>query len=102
MVTIVTDGEPDRAIAGTGTPESDWLRADVLGHLPLLDLDGCARAVILSPHPDDETLGLGGLIATSPCLPADWPSPSTAPGPNRREVRPRWRSTSSRTTRSFG
>jgi LmbE family N-acetylglucosaminyl deacetylase len=64
MVTIVTDGNPGRAIVGTGTAESDWLRADVLGHLPLFDLDGCSRAVILSPHPDDETLGLGGLIAT--------------------------------------
>ncbi len=42
------------------TPESDWLRA--LAGLPVWDLP-MLPTVILAPHPDDETLGAGGLIA---------------------------------------
>ena len=47
---------------GTGTPESDWLP-----HLPpltplALDVPP-ERAVVVAPHPDDEVLGVGGLLA---------------------------------------
>ena len=42
----------------------DYLEA--IRHLPVIsreDLTGGAPIIVLSPHPDDETLGLGGLIA---------------------------------------
>jgi LmbE family N-acetylglucosaminyl deacetylase len=52
-------------IAGRGTPESlwrPWLDAD---RSPPLDLDRIAarRIVVLAAHPDDEVLGVGGLLA---------------------------------------
>lgn len=43
-----------------GTPASVWLTADPL---PLLDLDECPCLVVVTPHPDDETLGLGATMA---------------------------------------
>jgi len=44
-----------------GTPEDDWVRADVLDRPRPLDLDDVAALVLLAAHPDDETLGAGGL-----------------------------------------
>jgi LmbE family N-acetylglucosaminyl deacetylase len=43
-----------------GTPARAWLSADPL--LPL-DLGECAALVVVAPHPDDETLGLGATAA---------------------------------------
>lgn len=51
--------------AATGTGESRWL--EFLGGAPLLQLD--ARSlVVVSPHPDDETLGAGGLMRAAVLL----------------------------------
>ncbi|MBA2554148.1 MAG: PIG-L family deacetylase [Geodermatophilaceae bacterium] len=50
------------AIAGAGTPETAWQTWPGLHRLPPLDLDGCRRVVLLAPHPDDEVLGVGGLL----------------------------------------
>ncbi|MBA2415148.1 MAG: PIG-L family deacetylase [Geodermatophilaceae bacterium] len=50
------------AIAGAGTPESDWQSWQGLHRFPPLDLAGCDRVVLLAPHPDDEILGAGGLL----------------------------------------
>lgn len=47
-------------LAGGGTPVRDWLTADPL---PALDLTDCPGLVIVAPHPDDETLGLGATAA---------------------------------------
>jgi LmbE family N-acetylglucosaminyl deacetylase len=47
-------------LAGGGTPVRDWLTA---GPLPALDLADCPGLVIVAPHPDDETLGLGATAA---------------------------------------
>ncbi|WP_099023915.1 PIG-L deacetylase family protein [Mycolicibacterium palauense] len=47
-------------LAGGGTPVRDWLCAP---GLPELDPSGCPALVIVAPHPDDETLGLGGTAA---------------------------------------
>jgi hypothetical protein len=44
------------------TAEDGWL--DWVGGLPALEI-GQARLVIVTPHPDDETLACGGLIADS-------------------------------------
>ena len=51
-------------IHGAGTPEQTWLPwLDGLD-LPQLDLTRPpARAVVVAPHPDDEVLAVGGLLA---------------------------------------
>ena len=46
-----------------GTPVPVWLAALHGGTLPSLDLSGCPGLVVVAPHPDDETLGLGATIA---------------------------------------
>lgn len=47
----------------TGPDEAVW--RDVCDRLPIVDLPECRRLVVVSPHPDDETLGVGGIIATA-------------------------------------
>jgi LmbE family N-acetylglucosaminyl deacetylase len=46
-----------------GTPAPVWLAAFNREPLPSLDLTGCPGLVVVAPHPDDETLGLGATIA---------------------------------------
>ncbi|MCV7121427.1 PIG-L family deacetylase [Mycobacterium nebraskense] len=46
-----------------GTPAPLWLAAFERGPLPALDLTRCRRLIVVAPHPDDETLGLGAMIA---------------------------------------
>jgi LmbE family N-acetylglucosaminyl deacetylase len=43
-----------------GTPAQEWLRP--MG-LPALDLTECQGLIVVAPHPDDETLGLGSMAA---------------------------------------
>jgi LmbE family N-acetylglucosaminyl deacetylase len=45
-----------------GTPVPIWLAALNREALPPLDLTGCPGLVVVAPHPDDETLGLGATI----------------------------------------
>jgi LmbE family N-acetylglucosaminyl deacetylase len=52
-----------RPLTGSGTPAPVWMAALNREPLPALDLTGCQRLVVVAPHPDDETLGLGATIA---------------------------------------
>ncbi|HME47771.1 PIG-L family deacetylase [Mycobacterium sp.] len=49
-------------LASGGTPADTWTAW--LPDFPLLDLGACPALVIVAPHPDDETLGLGATAAT--------------------------------------
>lgn len=51
------------AIVGTGTAEAQWQGWPALHRFPALHLEGCRRVVLVAPHPDDEILGAGGLLA---------------------------------------
>lgn len=50
-----------------GTPEADWLACRGWDRARVVDADaalaGVTRLVVLAAHPDDETLGAGGLMA---------------------------------------
>jgi LmbE family N-acetylglucosaminyl deacetylase len=63
-VDAVTGG---RVIEGAGTPESAWQSWPGLTRLPCMDLDDWvpadARLVVVAPHPDDEILGCGAMLA---------------------------------------
>lgn len=53
-------------IEGRGTPESAWQGCAWLSALPLVEAAAVLRdarcLVVVSPHPDDEVLGCGGLM----------------------------------------
>lgn len=52
--------------ADPGTPEESWLQDGRLARLPRLAAPGPGdHLVVLGAHPDDETLGAGGLIAAA-------------------------------------
>jgi LmbE family N-acetylglucosaminyl deacetylase len=68
MAALTDNGRPARFVdIAAGTAEHEWQASDRLQALPEVELCKLvpprSRAVILAPHPDDETLGCGGLIA---------------------------------------
>jgi LmbE family N-acetylglucosaminyl deacetylase len=67
MEPVSASSPADRAIRGSGTSEAAWQKSVQLQALPEVDpatlVPPGARAVIVSPHPDDEILGTGGMLA---------------------------------------
>lgn len=61
------DAVRPRRIQGDGTTEAQWSAWPGLAQLPTLTADQLvqpgARVVVVAPHPDDEVLSVGGLLA---------------------------------------
>ncbi|GAB2587496.1 acetylglucosaminylphosphatidylinositol deacetylase [Paractinoplanes abujensis] len=47
-----------------GTPEEDWRAWPATAAWPELPLAGAGTPLVVAPHPDDEILGVAGLMAT--------------------------------------
>lgn len=61
----------DTPLTHSGTPVPLWLAAFQERPLPALDLTDCLRLVVVAPHPDDETLGLGAMSTQLTALGVD-------------------------------
>lgn len=62
----------ERRIEGRGTSEGSWRRSSRLAAVPFVRVEelvpSTRRLVVVAPHPDDEILGVGGLLAM--CAPS--------------------------------
>lgn len=68
MAAVMAQPTPEPLIdAGDGTPEAAWLDWHGLARLPAIAAEALVpaggRAVVVAPHPDDEVLAVGGLLA---------------------------------------
>jgi LmbE family N-acetylglucosaminyl deacetylase len=62
MVNVAAHPCEPPLINGDGTSESEWRLSTALGEVAEFTLPACDLAVVVAPHPDDETLALGGTI----------------------------------------
>ena len=67
MATVSAPRQAPRTILRTGTSEREWRQCPVLAQVPTLPFDQLLqhdeRLVVVAPHPDDEILACGGLLA---------------------------------------
>lgn len=67
MVAVSAARQAPRTILRTGTSERQWRQCPVLAQVPTLPfkrlLQHDKRLVVVAPHPDDEILACGGLLA---------------------------------------
>lgn len=63
MVDLRNPSSNTPRISGAGTSEMQWRQCPRLNDLDGLSLDFHEVAIVVAPHPDDETLALGGTIA---------------------------------------
>ncbi|WP_127502416.1 PIG-L deacetylase family protein [Actinoplanes solisilvae] len=52
-----------RPISGLGTPEQQWEAWPAIQGWPALPLGDAGTPLVVAPHPDDEILGVAGLLA---------------------------------------